>query len=172
MSSQSDKPSKRRVHHFDQAKTTGQKIAVVTAYDYPTAVAVDTAGADAILVGDSLGMVALGLDSTIPVTLDMMVHHTAAVRRGANRAFVIADMPFLTYGVSRDESLKNAGRLIQEAGAEAVKIEGGVTMADTIKAMVDAGIPVLAHIGLLPQSVNKLGGYRVQGRETEAADQL
>lgn len=129
MSSQSDKPSKRRVHHFDQAKTTGQKIAVVTAYDYPTAVAVDTAGVDAILVGDSLGMVALGLDSTIPVTLDMMVHHTAAVRRGANRAFIIADMPFLTYGVSRDESLKNAGRLIQEAGAEAVKIEGGVTMA-------------------------------------------
>ncbi len=173
MSSQTNKPpSKRRVHHFAQAKTSGQKIAVVTAYDYPTAIAVDAAGADVILVGDSLGMVALGLDSTIPVTMEMMVHHTSAVRRGVSRAFVIADMPFLTYGVSREESLKNAGRLIQEAGAEAVKIEGGAAMADTIKAMVDAGIPVLAHIGLLPQSVNKLGGYRVQGREAEEADHL
>lgn len=173
MSSQTEQPgAKRRIHHFATMKTSGSKITVVTAYDYPTAIAADAAGADAILVGDSLGMVALGLDSTIPVTMDIMVHHTAAVRRGTRRAFLIADMPFLSYGISREETLKNAGRLIQEAGAEAVKVEGGVAMADTIQAIVNAGIPVLAHIGLLPQSVNKLGGYRVQGKDADGAEQL
>ena len=173
MSSQTEqRPAKVRIHHFAKAKSSGSKIAVVTAYDYPTALAADAAGADAILVGDSLGMVALGLDSTIPVTLDMMVHHTAAARRGTTRAFLIADMPFLTYGVTVAESLKNAGRLIQEAGAEAVKVEGGVTMADTIRAMVHAGIPVLAHIGLLPQSIHQVGGFRVQGKDAGMAEKL
>jgi 3-methyl-2-oxobutanoate hydroxymethyltransferase len=144
----------------------------VTAYDYPTAIAADNSGADAILVGDSLGMVALGMDSTIPVTMDVMVHHTAAVRRGTKRAFLVADMPFLSYGVSVKSSVLNAGRLVQEAGAEAVKLEGGAAMTDTIRAICDVGIPVLAHLGLLPQSVNMLGGYRVQGRDEQQAEQI
>lgn len=163
---------KRRVHHFAALKASGQKIAVVTAYDFPTAKAIDAAGADAILVGDSLGMVALGLDSTIPVTMDIMVHHTAAVRRGTAKAFLIADMPFLSYGVSREESLRNAGRLIQESGAEAVKLEGGTAIADTIRLITEAGIPVLAHIGLLPQSIHQQGGYRVQGKSEQLAGKL
>lgn len=173
MSSQTEHLNvKRRVHHFASFKNNGQKITVVTAYDFPTAKAADAAGADAILVGDSLGMVALGLDSTIPVTMDIMLHHTAAVRRGTEKAFLIADMPFMSFGVTREETLKNAGRLIQESGAEAVKLEGGRAMADTIRAIVDAGIPVLAHIGLLPQSIHQQGGYRVQGRETHSAETL
>lgn len=173
MSSQSEHLNvKRRVHHFASFKDNGQKITVVTAYDFPTARAADAAGADAILVGDSLGMVALGLESTIPVTLDIMLHHTAAVRRGATKAFLVADMPFLTFGVSREQTLKNAARLIQESGAEAVKLEGGRAVADTIKAIVDAGIPVLAHIGLLPQSIHQQGGYRVQGRDADLAEKI
>lgn len=165
-------PAKIRVHHFGQLKASGQKFSVVTAYDYPTGLAADASGAEAILVGDSLGMVALGLDTTLPVSLDVMVHHTAAVRRGAKRAFVIADMPFLSYGVSMKDSILHAGRLMQEGSAEAVKIEGGVAMAETIAAICNVGIPVLAHIGLLPQSVHKLGGHRVQGKTDEAAEQL
>lgn len=173
MSSQNEHPRiRRRIHHFAELKRSGQKITFVTAYDYPTALAADTAGADAILVGDSLGMVALGLDSTVPVTLDMMVHHTAAVRRGTRSAFLVADLPFLTYGVSIETSLVNAGRLIQEAGAEAVKIEGGVNMAGTVRALCGAGIPVLGHIGLIPQSVHQLGGYRVQGKNAHSAEKL
>lgn len=163
---------KRRVQHFTQAKQQGDKFTVVTAYDYPTAVAVDQSGADIVLVGDSLGMVALGLDSTIPVTMDMMVHHAAAVRRGVSKALVTADLPFLSYHVNRETTVRNAGRLIQEGGAEAVKLEGGVEVIDSVKAVLDAGIPVMGHIGLLPQSVNKLGGYRVQGRSDEDAESL
>lgn len=165
-------PTKIRVHHFGKLKASGQKFTVVTAYDYPTGLAADASGAEAILVGDSLGMVALGLDTTLPVSLDVMVHHTAAVRRGAKRAFVIADMPFLTYGVSVKDSILNAGRLMQEGSAEAVKVEGGEVMAETISAIASVGIPVLGHIGLLPQSVHKLGGHRVQGKTDEGARQL
>lgn len=129
----------------------------------------DSANVDAILVGDSLGMVALGLDSTIPVTLEMMIHHTAAVRRGAKKAFVIADMPFLTYHCSCDQTLANAGRLVQLGGAECVKVEGGQHIASAIKTITRAGIPVMGHVGLIPQSVHKLGGYRVQGRNESSA---
>lgn len=163
---------KRRVHHFAMLKQRNQPIVVVTAYDYPTGLAADEAGVDAILVGDSLGMVALGFESTIPLTMDMMVHHTAAVRRAVRRAFLIADMPYLSYQVSAEEAVRNAGRLVQEGGAEAVKIEGGREMVPVIRRILEAGIPVLGHIGLLPQSIHKLGGYRVQGRDDEAAASL
>ena len=163
---------KRRVHHFAMLKQRRQAIVVATAYDYPTGLAVDTGGADAVLVGDSLGMVALGFDSTIPVTMDIMVHHTAAVCRAVKRAFVIADMPFLSYKISPEQALANAGRLVQEGAAEAVKLEGGAEVADAVARISAAGIPVMGHIGLVPQSVHKLGGYRVQGRQDEAARQL
>jgi 3-methyl-2-oxobutanoate hydroxymethyltransferase len=163
---------KRRVHHFPMLKQRGQKIVVVTAYDYPTGLAADRGGADAVLVGDSLGMVALGYDQTIPVTMQVMTHHTAAVHRGVKRAFLIADMPFLSYKVSAEQAVGNAGRLIQRGGAEAVKMEGGEEVADAIQKVSRAGIPVMAHIGLLPQSVHQLGGYRVQGRQDEAAERL
>jgi len=163
---------KRRVHHFAQKKQRGEKFTVVTAYDYPTAIAADSSNADAILVGDSLGMVALGFDSTIPVTLDIMVHHTAAVKRGVKSAFIISDMPFLTYHRSRELSVMGAGRLIQEGGAEAVKMEGGQEIAEAIKAITEAGIPVMGHVGLVPQSVHKLGGYRVQGKDEFSAKRL
>lgn len=164
--------TKRRVHHFAAMKQRGQKIAVVTAYDYPTGCAADASTADAVLVGDSLGMVALGLETTIPVTVDIMVHHTAAVRRGVSRAFLIADMPFFSYQISRELCMLNAGRLVQEGNAEAVKLEGGQEIADKIRAVTDAGIPVMGHVGLVPQSVHKLGGYRVQGKEASAANRL
>jgi len=163
---------KRRVHHFAMLKQRGQKIVVITAYDYPTGLAADAAGVDAILVGDTLGMVALGYENTIPVTLDMMIHHTAAVRRGVKRAFLIADMPFLSYKISPEQALENAGRLVQEAGAEAIKLEGGAEVAPMISKIVSAGIPVMGHIGLLPQSLHKHGGYRVQGRQDETARML
>lgn len=150
-------------------KQRSQKIAIVTAYDYPTGLAADAGGCDAVLVGDSLGVVALGFENTIPVTLDMMVHHCAAVRRAVKRAFVVVDMPFLSYHVSAQAAVENAGRLIQEGGAEAVKVEGGRVSAPAIRAIVDAGIPVMGHVGLTPQSVHKLGGFRVQGRHDESA---
>jgi 3-methyl-2-oxobutanoate hydroxymethyltransferase len=169
---QSQKQRKRRVHHFPMLKQRGKKIVVVTAYDYPTGLAADLAGADAILVGDSLGMVALGFDSTIPVTVDMMVHHTAAVSRAVKSAFLIADMPFLSYKVSPEQALQTAGRLMQEGGAEAVKLEGGMEVAPAIEKIVRAGIPVMGHVGLLPQSVHQHGGYRVQGRDEETVDGL
>jgi len=153
-------------------KQRSQKIVIVTAYDYPTGLAADAGGCDAVLVGDSLGMVALGYDSTIPVTMDVMVHHTAAVRRGVKRAFLIADMPFLSYQASVEQAMLNAGRLVQEGGAEAIKLEGGQSSVPAIKAISQAGIPVMAHIGLTPQSVHKLGGYKVQGRHDEAAAAL
>lgn len=163
---------KRRVHHFAMLKQRGKPIVMVTAWDYPTALAADAGGADAVLVGDSLGMVALGFESTIDVTLDMMVHHTAAVRRAVRNAFVIADLPFLSYKVSPEQALASAGRLVQEGGAEAVKMEGGAEIADAMAKVASAGIPVMGHLGLLPQSVNSLGGYRVQGRVEEQAHRL
>lgn len=163
---------KRRVHHFAMLKQRHQKIVMVTAYDYPTGLAAEQGGADAVLVGDSLGTVALGFPDTIPVTMDMMVHHVAAVRRAVRRAFVVGDMPFLSYKASVEQAVLNAGRLIQQGGAEAVKVEGGHEIADAVKKIVQAGIPVMGHIGLTPQSVHKLGGYRVQGRHEESAQQL
>jgi 3-methyl-2-oxobutanoate hydroxymethyltransferase len=153
-------------------KETRRPIVMVTAYDFPSALLADKAGADMILVGDSLGMTVLGFDSTLPVTLEQMLHHTAAVTRGAKRALVVGDMPFLTYQVTAEEALRNAGRFIAEAGAAAVKVEGGVEIAPTVRRIVDAGIPVMGHVGLTPQSVHALGGYRVQGKDVGAALRL
>ncbi|CAI8855565.1 3-methyl-2-oxobutanoate hydroxymethyltransferase [Brevibacillus sp. IT-7CA2] len=153
-------------------KETRNPITMVTAYDYPSAKLVDEAGADMILVGDSLGMVVLGYDSTIPVTMEDMLHHTKAVTRGAKRAFVVTDLPFLSYHGTVEEAVKNAGRLMQEGLAKAVKMEGGRELAPIITRCVQAGIPVVGHIGLTPQSVHQLGGYKVQGRDLEAAKKL
>ena len=150
-------------------KVAGDPIVMVTAYDTPSARLAEEAGVDAILVGDSLGMTVLGYDSTLPVTLDDMLRHTAAVVRGTSRALIIADMPVLTFQVSPEEAIRNAGRILAETGATAVKLEGGVTIAPTVERMVAAGIPVMGHIGLTPQSVNVVGGYKVQGRETDSA---
>ncbi|GBF32052.1 3-methyl-2-oxobutanoate hydroxymethyltransferase [Desulfocucumis palustris] len=145
---------------------------MLTAYDFPMAKLVDAAGIDAILVGDSMGNVVLGYGSTIPVTMDDMVHHVKAVTRGVSRAMVVGDMPFLSYHLSREESVRNAGRLLQEGGAQTVKLEGGAEVADVIRAMVNAGIPVMGHLGLTPQSVNQLGGYKVQGKDEATARKL
>ena len=152
--------------------TKADKITCLTAYDYPTARLVDEAGVDVILVGDSLGMVVLGHDSTLPVTLEDMLHHTRAVRRGTRRALVVADMPFGSYHADTPESLRNAVRFVKEAGAEAVKVEGGERRLELIARLTEAEIPVMGHVGLTPQSVNALGGYRVQGKTPDAAKQL
>jgi len=162
-----------RVPDLRAMKERGEKIAVLTAYDYTMARLLDRAGIDVILVGDSVGMVVLGFDNTLPVTLDMMIHHTRAVSRGAKRALIVADMPFLTFQLNMEEAMRNAGRLIQEGGAAAVKIEGGGRqIGDTAKRLVDIGIPVMGHLGLTPQSVHQLGGFRPQGRDSETAERL
>jgi len=148
------------------------KITCLTAYDYPTARLLDEAGVEVLLVGDSLGMVVLGHESTLPVTLEDMLHHTRAVRRGARRALVVADMPYGSYHADTAESLRNAVRFVKEAGAEAVKIEGGERRLELIAKLTEAEIPVMGHVGLTPQSVNALGGYRVQGKTPDAAEQL
>jgi len=153
-------------------KRRGEKIAMLTAYDATMARLFDAAGVDVLLVGDSVGMVALGYATTLPVTLDAMVHHTAAVSRGANRALIVADLPFLTYQVSTEEAVRNAGRLLQEGGAAAVKLEGGRPVLDAVRRLVDVGIPVMGHVGLLPQSVNQLGGYRKRGTDEQEADAI
>lgn len=156
-----------------EMKRRGEKVAALTAYDYLFARLVDEAGADVVLVGDSLAQVVLGYDSTLPVTLDEMIHHARAVRRGVKRALLVVDLPFLTYQVSREDAIRNAGRVLQETGAAAVKVEGGYEeMADTIRALVRVGIPVMAHLGFTPQSVNTLGGTRVQGREEGGRERL
>ena len=155
-----------------EMKRQGEKIAMITAYDYPMAKLVDEAGMPIILVGDSLGMVVLGYESTIPVTMDEMIHHTKAVVRGAKHALIIGDMPFMTYHISTEDALRNAGRFIQEGGAQAVKLEGGETVAEKISRIVAAGIPVQGHIGLTPQSIHQLGGYKVQGKTAEVAARL
>lgn len=161
------------VRHFLDMKRDGQRIVAMTAYDVPFASILQEAGVDIILVGDSLGQVVLGYDSTIPVTLDEMIHHASAVRRGAPETFVVLDMPFLTYQVTPEEALRNAGRAMKEAGVQAVKIEGGDLRAcEVVKRLVGAGIPVMGHIGLTPQSVHALGGYRVQGRSQEEAARI
>ena len=164
----------RRITIADIARMyeEGERFATITAYDFPTARIVDEAGIPLILVGDSLGMVMLGYDTTVRVNIDEMLHHTRAVARGAKRALVVGDMPFLTYGVSTEESVEHAGRFLSEAYAQAVKIEGGVRSAKTMEAIVSSGIPVMGHIGLTPQAVNQLGGHRVQGKTRESARKL
>jgi len=157
---------------LQKKKETSQKITMMTAYDYPTASLVDQAGIDTILVGDSLGMVMLGFDSTVPVTMDDMIHHTKAVVRGTKYGLIIGDMPFMSYQVSIEKAIENAGRFIKEAGCDCVKLEGGTEMAPVVKAIVDAGIPVCAHIGLTPQTATKLGGFKVQGKDAESAKEL
>ncbi|MBI1388345.1 MAG: 3-methyl-2-oxobutanoate hydroxymethyltransferase [bacterium] len=153
-------------------KKRGEKIAVLTAYDYTFASLMDGAGVDVLLVGDSLGMVVQGVDDTLPVTLDDVIYHTRAVCRGAKRALVVADMPFMSYQVSPEEALRNAGRLLKETGAGAVKLEGGVNEAETVRRIAAAGIPVMGHVGLGPQSIRQLGAYRVQGKTVKAAERL
>ena len=154
------------------SKLAAQNITCLTAYDYPTSRLLDEAGVDVLLVGDSLGMVVLGYDSTLPVTLEEMLHHTRAVRRGVKRALIVADMPFGTYHADISEALRNAVRFVKEGGAQAVKVEGGERRLELIARLTEAEIPVMAHIGLTPQSVNALGGYRVQGKTSETAEQL
>ena len=160
------------INQIKEMKQKGEKISMLTAYDYSTAKIVDEVGIPLILVGDSLGMVVLGYESTIPVTMDEMLHHTKAVVRGTKQAMVIGDMPFMTYHISIDDALRNAARFIQEAGAQAVKLEGGVTVAEKVKRIVECGIPVMGHIGLTPQSVHQLGGLKVQAKSLEAATKL
>ena len=163
---------KNTVLTFKQAKAAGEKLTMLTAYDYTTARLVDEAGVNSILVGDSLGNVILGYEDTLSVTVEDMIHHSAAVARAAKNALVICDMPFMSYEVSVEEALKNAGRLMKEGRANAVKLEGGAEYAPQIKAMVNAGIPVCGHLGLTPQSVNVFGGNKVQGKSEEAAKKL
>lgn len=153
-------------------KREGAKIPVLTAYDYPTARLLDEAGIPILLVGDSLGMVVLGYDSTLPVTMEEMIHHAKAVARGARRAHVVFDMPFMSYQASLEEALKNAGRALKETAAQSVKVEGGESVAELIRYLVAVGIPVMGHIGLTPQSLHQIGGYRVQGKTPEAALRL
>lgn len=155
-----------------QMKPSGEKITVLTSYDYPFARLVDGEGVDVILVGDSVGSVVSGYDTTLPVTMDEMIYHTKAVVRGSEQALIVTDMPFLSYQTDLRDARLNAGRLIKEAGAHAVKLEGGVNVAATIRSIVDMDIPVMGHIGLTPQSVHRMGGYKVQGREEAQACQL
>ncbi|MEK0286372.1 3-methyl-2-oxobutanoate hydroxymethyltransferase [Caldifermentibacillus hisashii] len=157
---------------FLKMKEMKEKITMITAYDYPSAKLVEQAGIDCILVGDSLGMVVLGYESTVQVTLNDMIHHAKAVRRGAANTFVVVDMPFATYHLSKDETLRNAARIMQEGGANAVKVEGADDVLETISQLTKAGIPVVGHLGLTPQSVGVLGGYKVQGKSVEAARKL
>lgn len=157
---------------IQKMKAAGEKIAVLTAYDYPFARLLDGAGIDMLLVGDSLGTVVSGHDNTLPVTMDEMIYHTRAVRRGTERALVVTDLPFLSYQVDLRDARLNAGRLIKEGGAQAVKLEGGVNVAATIRAIVAMDVPVVGHIGLTPQSIHRMGGFRVQGRQDEQARQL
>ena len=157
---------------LQRKKEKGEKITMLTAYDYPTAMLVERAGIDVILVGDSLAMVVLGHESTVAVTMDEMIHHCKAVSKGARYPLLVGDMPFLSYQVTVEKAIANAGRFLKEGGMDVVKLEGGQEMAATVKAIVDAGIPVMGHIGLTPQSISKLGGYKVQGRDVAAARKL
>ena len=160
------------VSELKEMKQRGEKITMLTAYDYSTAKLIDEVGVPLILVGDSLGMVVLGYESTIPVTMEEMIHHTKAVVRGTKQALVVGDMPFMTYHIDASDALYNAGRFIQEGGAQAVKLEGGEKVAETVRQMVECGIPVMGHIGLTPQSIHQLGGFKVQGRTAETATRL
>ena len=167
-----DQRKKVTITDLKNKKREGKKVTMLTAYDYPMARILDDAGIDSILVGDSLGMVGLGYESTVPVTMDEMIHHAKAVRRGTKYAFLIGDMPFMSYQISKEEAIRNASRFMKEAGCEAVKLEGGYEVAEVTEAIIDAGIPVLGHIGLTPQTISKLGGYKIQGKDAEAAKRL
>ncbi|WP_419873711.1 3-methyl-2-oxobutanoate hydroxymethyltransferase [Candidatus Pristimantibacillus sp. PTI5] len=160
------------ITNLKKMKQDRNAISVLTAYDYPSAKLAEEAGIDVILVGDSLGNVVLGYDTTIPVTIDDIVYHTRAVARGAQQTFIVADMPFMTYGIGRESTLRNAAKIMQEGGAQAVKLEGGTDIASDVSALVKAGIPVMGHIGLTPQSVHQLGGYKVQGKLDADAERL
>jgi len=160
------------VSNFRESKRTGRKITMLTAYDYPTAKIIDQSGVDAILVGDSLGMVVLGYEDTTRVTMEDMVHHTKAVVRGAKRAMVVADMPFLSYHMGIYESVRNAGKLVNEDGCKAIKLEGGEEVVEDIKAIIRAGIPVMGHLGYTPQSINIFGGHKAQGKTFETAKKI
>ncbi|MFO7569187.1 MAG: 3-methyl-2-oxobutanoate hydroxymethyltransferase [Smithellaceae bacterium] len=160
------------VPDIKKMKTQGEKISVLTAYDYSMASLLDDCDIDMILVGDSLGMVVLGYDTTLPVTMEEMLHHTRAVSRGAHKALIVADLPFLSYQISPEDALANAGRFLKEADAQAVKLEGGREMAETVRKITTAGIPVMAHLGLTPQSIHQLGGYKVQGKNEDAAEKM
>lgn len=157
---------------FRRKKQRRERITMLTAYDYPTALAIDQAGLDSILVGDSLGMVVLGYSTTLPVTMEDMIHHCRAVARGAKSALLIGDMPFMSYQAEVNQAVRNAGRFLQEGGMDAIKLEGGRERLEAIRAIVSAGIPVMGHLGLTPQSVHQLGGFRPQGREASAARRL
>lgn len=161
-----------RIPDLRVMKEKGTKITVLTAYEATMARLMDKAGIDVILVGDSLGMVVLGYETTIPVTLEMMIHHTQAVSRGVSRALIVADMPFLTYQITADEAIRNAGRLVQEGGAAAVKVEGGQPILEVVRRLTAYGIPVMGHLGLTPQSVHKLGGFRQQAQDEDSASRL
>lgn len=163
---------KNSVLTFKQAKEQGKKLSMLTAYDYSMAKIIDESGVNGILIGDSLGMVIKGEEDTLSVTMDEIIYHTKAVKRGAKNALVVSDMPFLSYHVSIEQAVLNAGRLVKEGGANAVKLEGGANVAAQIKAIVDAQIPVMGHLGLTPQSVNAFGGFKVQGKDESAAKQL
>jgi 3-methyl-2-oxobutanoate hydroxymethyltransferase len=160
------------ITEIKEMKQRKEKIPMLTAYDYVTAKMVDEAGVPLILVGDSLGMVMLGYESTIPVTMEEMIHHTKAVVRGARKALIIGDMPFMSYHISVSDALHNAARFIQEGGAQTVKLEGGEVVAEKVRRLVDCGIPVMGHIGLTPQSIHQLGGFKVQGKAMEEAKKL
>jgi 3-methyl-2-oxobutanoate hydroxymethyltransferase len=160
------------VQDFLKKKREGQKITMLTAYDFPFARIVDEAGIDAILVGDSVGMVVQGLENTLPVTMEEMLYHTRLVSRAVKSAMVIGDMPFMSYQTSLEEAVRNGGRFLKEAGASAVKIEGGSEIAEHVRVMTRSDIPVMAHIGLTPQAIHRMGGYRVQGRDEETARRL
>jgi 3-methyl-2-oxobutanoate hydroxymethyltransferase len=153
-------------------KKEGKKISMLTAYDYPTALLEDRAGIEIILVGDSVGMTVLGYENTLPVTMDEMIHHTKAVRKGAKYALIVGDMPFMSYNTSEEDAIFNAGRFMKEAGADAVKLEGGAGVKEIVKAIVKAGIPVMGHIGLTPQTISMLGGFKVQGKDAQAAQKI
>lgn len=163
--------TKKMIHDFKNMAVQGEKITMLTAYDYPTARILEKAGIDVILVGDSLGMVVLGYDSTVPVTMEDMLHHTKAVRRGAPNTFVIADMPYLSYATPGD-ALINAKRLMQEAGADAVKLEGGDEYSHIVRFLTQVGVPVVGHIGLTPQTAAQLGGFKVQGQDIDSATKI
>jgi len=160
------------INQIKEMKQKGEKIVMLTSYDYSMAKLVEEVGIPMILVGDSLGMVVLGYETPIPVTMDVMIHHTRAVVRGTSQALIVGDMPFMTYHISVEDAMRNAARFIQEAGAQAVKLEGGVNVAEKVKKIVDSGIPVMGHLGLTPQSVHQLGGLKVQAKSAEGAKKL
>ncbi|MFH2011420.1 MAG: 3-methyl-2-oxobutanoate hydroxymethyltransferase [Pseudomonadota bacterium] len=163
---------KTTILDLQKMKDEGEKITMLTAYDFPTARILDACGVDILLVGDSVGNVVLGQANTLPVSIEDMIHHTKAVAKGCKNALVVIDMPFMSYQTSIEDAKRNAGRMIKESGAEVVKLEGGANMEDTIRAITDIDIPVMAHIGLTPQSIHKMGGYRIQGREDKQGQKL